>query len=606
MGKRQATVSTRAAWVSGGVLAAAAILLVLWFAGNWGRGEAAAALRAQAGSNAALDVAVLRSELDQERSLPFILAQDPDIVATLQHPDPASIAALNRKLATLKDGTGANVIYLLNRGATAIASSNWQDATSFVGVNYAFRPYYVRAVQDGQAEYFALGNVSLQSGLYISRRIEVDGVVLGVIVVKVEFREVEKVWGQSGADVYVTDPRGIVLLSSVPGWRFLTQAPLSPREIAAIHASAQFGDAALTKLPFGPAGEALGGDFVAISGHRLFLASAQPVGSTAWQLHVLLPARAALAAGAYTGRLTGLGITLPLLVLLGIMLYWRERSQRRGREEAAARAELERRVALRTADLQLSNARLVAEIEERQKIEVKLQTSRDELAQVNRIAMLGQITAGLAHEVNQPVAAIRSYADNAAVFLSRDDAEGARQNLATIAQLTELIGTITGELRGFSRKATGAIGPTRVKDVVDSALLLVGIRARQQAVELTADDAGPALHVIANRVRLSQVLVNLLQNALEATESRAYPKLHIGVVARGDEVRLSVADNGPGIAPEIMAALFTPFVTTKPRGVGLGLVISKDIIDEFGGRLDVTSTPDQGTCFMLSLRKALS
>ncbi|GAN81611.1 sensor histidine kinase [Acidocella aminolytica] len=597
--------SARFEWVCGGVLAAVAVILVLWFGGSWGRQEAASALRIQANSNAALDVAVLRSELGKQRSLPFILAQDPDILATLRHPDAPSIAAMNHKLAILKGGTGSDVIYLLNRNATAIASSNWQSPTSFVGNNYAFRPYFEMAVKNGGAEYFALGNVSLQSGLYISRRIEDHGVLLGVIVVKVEFKEVERVWRQSGADVYVTDPRGIVLLSSEPAWRFLTQSPLPSRQIAAIRASEQFGDAALTMLPFRPAATALGGDFVKY-GRALYLTSQQAVGSTPWQLHVLLPAQAVLAAGAYTSQLTGLGIVAPILLLLAIMLYWRWRSKRRVQEEAAARVELERRVALRTEDLQLSNTRLVAEIEERQKIELDLQTARDELTQVNRLAMLGQVTAGLAHEVNQPVAAIRTYTDNAMVFLSREDTGAAQANLVMIAKLTEMIGSITGQLREFSRKATGAIGPTRVQDAIDSALLVVGIRARQQAVDLRADEADAELYVIANRVRLSQVLVNLLQNALEATEGRPRPMLHIGILPQTEEVQVTVTDNGPGISSEVMAALFTPFVTTKPRGVGLGLVISKNIVDEFGGRLDVTSSPSEGTRFTLSLRRASS
>jgi len=510
---------------------------------------------------------------------------------------------MNRKLTTLNSGVGSDVIYLLNRNATTIASSNWQEPTSFVGKNYSFRPYFVQAANTGQGEYFALGTVSLQSGLYISRRIEYDGALLGVIVVKVQFGNVEQVWLDSDAKVYVTDPRGIVLLSGIRTWRFQTESPLSATSIAAIHASNEFGEAALTPLPILRTSEAFGDDFVTLAGGKLFLAREQDVGSTQWQLHVLLPATVALDAGAYIARMTALGIVGPILFLSAIMLYWRQRSITRTQEELEARAELERRVEARTEDLQSSNVRLLAEIDERQKVEANLQTARDELAQGNRLAMLGQISAGLAHEINQPVAAIRTYADNALAYLDRMEAEAVRLNLVTIAQLTELIGSITGELRGFSRKATGLIGPTLVRDVVACSLLMMGIKARQQAVELTADEADPGLCVIANRARLAQVLVNLLQNALEAMHGYPGKKLHIGISVLEDEVQLIVADTGPGIPPAIMAALFTPFVTTKPRGVGLGLVISKNIVDEFGGRLDVVSEPNRGSCFTLSLRK---
>jgi len=601
--KREPPWSVRTEWVIWGVLAAVVIVFVLWFAGDWGQREAATALRARADSSAALDVAVLNSELEKQRSLPFILAHDPDVSATLLTPNQATVTAMNRKLTTLNSGVGSDVIYLLNRNATTIASSNWQEPTSFVGKNYSFRPYFVQAANTGQGEYFALGTVSLQSGLYISRRIEYDGALLGVIVVKVQFGNVEQVWLDSDAKVYVTDPRGIVLLSGIRTWRFQTESPLSATSIAAIHASNEFGEAALTPLPILRTSEAFGDDFVTLAGGKLFLAREQDVGSTQWQLHVLLPATVALDAGAYIARMTALGIVGPILFLSAIMLYWRQRSITRTQEELEARAELERRVEARTEDLQSSNVRLLAEIDERQKVEANLQTARDELAQGNRLAMLGQISAGLAHEINQPVAAIRTYADNALAYLDRMEAEAVRLNLVTIAQLTELIGSITGELRGFSRKATGLIGPTLVRDVVACSLLMMGIKARQQAVELTADEADPGLCVIANRARLAQVLVNLLQNALEAMHGYPGKKLHIGISVLEDEVQLIVADTGPGIPPAIMAALFTPFVTTKPRGVGLGLVISKNIVDEFGGRLDVVSEPNRGSCFTLSLRK---
>lgn len=603
MAKREPPWSVRTEWVIWGVLAAVVIVFVLWFAGDWGQREAATALRARADSSAALDVAVLNSELEKQRSLPFILAHDPDVSATLLTPNQATVTAMNRKLTTLNSGVGSDVIYLLNRNATTIASSNWQEPTSFVGKNYSFRPYFVQAANTGQGEYFALGTVSLQSGLYISRRIEYDGALLGVIVVKVQFGNVEQVWLDSDAKVYVTDPRGIVLLSGIRTWRFQTESPLSATSIAAIHASNEFGEAALTPLPILRTSEAFGDDFVTLAGGKLFLAREQDVGSTQWQLHVLLPATVALDAGAYIARMTALGIVGPILFLSAIMLYWRQRSITRTQEELEARAELERRVEARTEDLQSSNVRLLAEIDERQKVEANLQTARDELAQGNRLAMLGQISAGLAHEINQPVAAIRTYADNALAYLDRMEAEAVRLNLVTIAQLTELIGSITGELRGFSRKATGLIGPTLVRDVVACSLLMMGIKARQQAVELTADEADPGLCVIANRARLAQVLVNLLQNALEAMHGYPGKKLHIGISVLEDEVQLIVADTGPGIPPAIMAALFTPFVTTKPRGVGLGLVISKNIVDEFGGRLDVVSEPNRGSCFTLSLRK---
>ncbi|MDQ0474766.1 sensor histidine kinase [Labrys wisconsinensis] len=595
----------RGEWLAFAAVAATVLGLTAWLAGEVGRSRAAEALRAQAAGSATLNVAVLRAELEKQRALPYVLSQDPDVQAALAGHEPVRIAALNAKLETLVRGTRTAVIYLIDASGTAIVSSNWREPTSFVGSNYRFRPYFTGAVTDGAAEHFALGTVSKRPGLYISRRIGEPNALLGVVVVKVEFDQVEADWGQSGAAVYVADPRGIVLLTSEPDWRFLAEAPIAPGDAGAIRASLQFGNAPLTPLPLRPrdAGTA-GADFAALPDGSLQLASESAVPSTPWRLHLLLPADDALAAGARTARIAALGGAGSVLALAGLLLHRRQRSRTRAAEAVEARAELERRVEARTRDLSAANAQLTREIDERQRIEAKLQVARDELAQANRLATLGQVTAGLAHEVNQPVAAIRSYADNAVAFLDRGDHAAVRDNLATVAGLTERIGAITGTLRGFSRKATGETGPLALVEALDGALMLVGTRARRLGVALDADRPEPGLAVIANRVRLEQVLVNLLQNALDALEERPEPAIRIGLAATPMEAILTVADNGPGIAPEVLAALFTPFLTTKPRGVGLGLVISKDIVDEFGGHLAADNAPGGGACFTLTLRRA--
>jgi two-component system C4-dicarboxylate transport sensor histidine kinase DctB len=228
---------------------------------------------------------------------------------------------------------------------------------------------------------------------------------------------------------------------------------------------------------------------------------------------------------------------------------------------------------------------------------------QDELIQSNKLATLGQIAAGVAHEINQPVSAIRAYADNAAVFLDRSDSRSARTNLDLIAGLTDRIGLITDELRAFARKSGGSPAPLAVREVVDGALLLVGPRLRQQGVRVVRDVADEAAQVLAERFRLEQVLVNLLQNAIEALGDRQDGEISVRVLVKRAQVQIIVADNGPGVAPEAAKTLFTPFATTKPRGLGLGLVISRDIVAEFGGELYLEPSP-RGARFAISLPKA--
>lgn len=579
--------------------------LAVWLAGNFGEGRAHATLREQANGAVVLNTTVLRSELERQRSLPFVLAQDPDVQAALTDHGGARLTALDKKFERLSKGTHAAVIYLLDADGRAIAASNWRKPASPIGSDYKFRSYFRRAIRDGAAEYFALGTLTRRPGLYISRRVRGAGNALGVIVVKVQFDQVEHEWQRSDTNAYVTNPQGIVIIASNPKWHFMRDVPIAPQEAAAIRASRQFGKAPLDPLPLHLLREGNpDGDLARLGQASAFLAAAGPIPTTNWQMHVLLPAEGLLNTEARNARSTAILALMPLLVLAGILLYRRQRARIREAEEVAARAELESRVEIRTAELRTINHQLSAEMDERQKAESRLQTTRDELVQANRLAVLGQITAGVAHEVNQPVAAIRSYADNAAALLDRGDTGAAKENLTSIAGLTKRIGGITQELRAFSRKGADEIGPTSLADVIDGALLVLGGRIRDQGVAFDCETPGPDIKACGKLIRLEQVLVNLLQNALEALSGRADGRIRIITTIAGDYVRLSVEDNGPGIAPAVAEGLFTPFNTSKPRGLGLGLVISKDIIAEFGGRLELTRTDESGTLFTIHLRRA--
>ena len=218
------------------------------------------------------------------------------------------------------------------------------------------------------------------------------------------------------------------------------------------------------------------------------------------------------------------------------------------------------------------------------------------------------------------MAAIRSFADNASLFLERGDAASARRGLGTIAGLTERIGAITGGLRGFARRAGGELEAVPVAEAVAGALLLLGYRLRQDAIAVTVD-VPEGLAVRAERVRLEQVLVNLIQNAVEALAGRpeeqpqeqpeGRPRGRIGVAARPvpgqspPRIRIAVSDNGPGLAPEVRRSLFKPFTTTKSEGLGLGLVICRDIVSDFGGTLEAESPPGpEGSLFVITLEQA--
>lgn len=596
-------------WLVFVVVSAILLAAVVGFAGAVAERRATTDLARQAQASATLHAAVLRSELAKHRSLPFVLAQDPDVAEVLHSEDPQGLAAMNRKLETLSGGTRAAVIYVLNAKGMTIAASNWREPTSFVGSDYSFRPYFKEAKADGTAELFALGTVSRRPGLFMSRRVEGPQGLLGVVVVKVEFEALEAEWS-AAEPAFAADPRGVILVTSVPAWRFSTLSPLPPAEQHRLRAEHRFGDAPFSVLKAAPLpipGHAptLTGVAQPDQGESRYMAASADLGAVGWTVYTLTPVGAALRTAISGARAIALLAGLVACAIAAALLRWRGQATVRAARQEAARLELEARVQERTAELRETNQRLTVEIEERRRVEAHVHVMQDELVQSNKLATLGQIAAGVAHEINQPVAAIRAYADNAAAFLDRSDDKTAKANLSLISGLTERIGLITDELRAFARKSSAPAAPVAVREAVDGALLLVGPRLRQQGVRVVRDEADEAARVMAERFRLEQVLVNLLQNALEALEGATDPEIRVQVSVKRAQVRILVADNGPGVAPEATKTLFTPFATTKPRGLGLGLVISRDIVAEFGGELSLEAGPG-GARFLMSLPKARS
>ncbi|MGN7158950.1 sensor histidine kinase [Sphingomonas sp. SAFR-052] len=569
-----------------GIIVAIATIGMIWLAAFlWFEQSGLAALRDDTARTARQQVRLFASDLAKFRLLPIVLGEYTDLLDALRWRDPAATDRMNGKLALLAQRTGAPVIYLLDRTGMTVAASNAGTAESFVGRDYRFRPYFVRAMRQGAAEYFAVGNVSGRPGLFLARRIGSAGDPAGAIVVKVEFDDLIRAWAGDPGQTLVTDGRGIILFATDAGERFRITRPLSGAARADIARSGQFGDAPLSPSRYrfdggtarGPGGEAM-----------LLARAAMPLAG--WQLLHVVPTQRTLRDAAALARLTTIAASLAIAALLALFL-WRSV---RAAQAARYRASLERVVAERTAALR-------AEIAERATIDRRFREAREELAQANRLGSLGSITAGLVHEINQPVATIRTLSENAQHHLASGRIDRVAANLSTTVELTARIGAITQEMRRFARRGKGTIGPVPLDAVIAGALLLVGDRFRMAGVTLAVPAAGQPV-VRAGRVRLEQVLVNLLTNALEAVRDTPDARVEVQVEPAGDRVLLIVADNGPGIDPAIADDIFQPFVTSKADGLGLGLGIVRDIVTEFGGTVTVVPSP-AGATFRVTLQK---
>lgn len=492
-------------------------------------------------NEAAILAAGLESELDKFSLVPLVLARDPQ-VQSLMAGDRAQQNGLNQRLQQIAKQTGAAVIYLMDRDGMTLAASNWNRPDSFVGSTYGFRRYFVDAKASGVATEFALGTVSRRPGLYIARRVDGPSGPVGVVAIKVEFNPLETSWAKTTSGVFVTDADGVILVTSNPAWRFSTTGPIAPGTRDAQRDLRQFGKA---KLPrFDP------GKNTTSALAPALIESLQPVAPLNWNLHLLSDPSTSLAAAKANGRLLFLlllflAVIVATLILIGIR-----------RREARADALINERT-----------GRL-----------------REQLQQANRLATLGQITAGVGHEIRQPVAAIRILAETGERLGERGEHAEATANFARIAALTDRIGTITDELRRFSRRGDREPREVPLRQVIDGALLLLRDRMEQLNIDLVQPpEAALDLIVRGEHVALEQVLVNLLQNAFDATGHGG--TVRIDIAESGKFRQLSVTDNGSGLTADQRASLFQPFVTTKPEGLGLGLVISQDIMRGLGGDL---------------------
>jgi two-component system C4-dicarboxylate transport sensor histidine kinase DctB len=601
----------RRAIVAIGLVVVAILGLTVWQAAVLGRRAALLELNDVATAALTLQKSALESELARRRSVPFVLAYDADIIHVVRNPgDQPKVDALNRKLTEIAQSVDAAVLYVMDRHGTTLASSNWQSDLSFIGHNFAFRPYFQEALAHGKGEFFALGSVSQQPGFYVARAIPATGDPVAVVVMKIQFDQIEAAWGRGTSQVFVTDEHGVIVLSGKPAWRFRTLETLSSGTAEALRQSRQFGHADLRALPLRSVEARPPITLVSVNGAAPddndampYLKVSTPVQSTSWFVHTLTPVEPTV-----RNRATLIALNAGLLSFVAIaiaLLVWNRRLSARTRllEGARVREDLEHRVRDRTAQLTDSTRRLENEIEERERVQTILRQALEKLVHAEKLAALGQMAAGICHEVNQPLAALRSYADNALILQQRGRDSEVSGNLVSIASLTDRIGQIMQHLRAFARKASGKNEPVSIAAAVAGSLALMAHRLRSDGIKIIEDMPKQDILVWGEQIRIEQVLINLLQNAADATRRRDSPTIQIRVHRDDNVIVVSVEDNGCGVPTHQLPSLFSAFFTTKDEGsgLGLGLYISRGIVEEFGGKLTAVPITEGGIKFSFTL-----
>jgi two-component system C4-dicarboxylate transport sensor histidine kinase DctB len=540
----------------------------------------------------------LAAELGRHASLPSLLAIAPTLQALMQAPeDEARRLAANQMLARVNVRAGTHQIFVADRQGQVLSASE------------ALQPpqRLVEALAQGRTHFFAADERTGSTDFYLLHPLR----PAAVIVVRFNLAPLEATWVDLGLRsqnerILVADEQDVVIMSSVQAWKYAVLGHADPSRRQALQASARYPQAIGPDLELPASLEVHQGLQVQLpspvaSGARPMLAQQRqlvPLGLRLVALSDLTEVRQRARLAAWGGAAGGASIGLLSLYLASRRRALRQLTQAQA-DLREAHSQLEQLVDSRTAELRQTNDALKTQIAQR------LQTE-GELLQASKLAVLGQMSAGLSHEVNQPLTALRALARNSMRLLEAGRADAVSANLQIMDDMVERMSQITRQLKSFARKADEPVtGSAALLESVRNALLLLEHRSR--ALGVLADvDVPPGLRVRAEGNRLEQVLVNLFGNAIDAMQQQVVRRLTVRAVAQdgGGRVLVQVQDSGIGVPDEQLPHLFEPFFTTKPagEGLGLGLVISAKIVAEFGGSLQARRRPGvQGMSFEFDL-----
>jgi two-component system, NtrC family, C4-dicarboxylate transport sensor histidine kinase DctB len=592
MRKKAAKYAGRAILIAFVVFGSAMVARVIW------EGAALNAVRATGETRAGLVAQTIRNTIAQNEHFPLVMALDPDVQAALSSPqDPDLATFLNRKLETISDSSSPAALYVMKPDGTTLAASNWYSEDSFVGQYYGFRSYFTEAMSTGSGSYFGIGATTGRAGYFVSRAVG-STPALGVAIAKIEFYDLEETWARSSEHIMVADGNGIVFLASHPEWKYLSFGPIDESATARIAETRQFAGRAIAPLRLEQRGNAERVWVEGLPANRTYLRQTAEVPELDWTVHQLTDLQAVADAGR-DGMVIG-GTASALLIAILFYLAQRQHSYR---TERRAREELEVRVAERTRELSDTNVMLHQEVEERRRAEQELRATQHDLVQAGKLAALGQMSAAIAHEINQPLTAMRTYIATTRIFAPLGDPDAVISNLDKVDGLAQRMGRITSHLKTFARKeGMGAPELISVERAVQRAIDLAEVQTRSLDVSFEANIA--PVWTMGNEVRLEQVILNLVRNALDAVADVKAPQVRISVTEQDNNIRISVRDNGPGFTPDVLKSLFDPFVTTKPSGtgLGLGLTISWEIVRDFGGSIAARNHPDGGAEMTVELK----
>lgn len=551
-------------WGLRGVIAVLLIVAAgtIWFTNAWLTARFSETTRMRTELRAALYTGNLLSELQRTSVVPLLLARDPALISALSGNDFSGTSA---RLISAQKEIAAASIKLLDASGRVVGSTD----RNLIGTNYVQEPFFVEALRSKDTVFTVSSSPQGAYEFTYSRTVVSDGRTLGVVVVGADLSRLVRSWAGISDAIAVTDSSGQIILSTEPRWRGLTL----PEALAVRSAPSAIARAFQVTADWAatPADAYVQGRAVMQSETRIPFRGWKMIAFTTYEL-VRERVNAVLAM-----------VIMGFAILLAAVFYLLSRKARV--ELAAYMREL--------ADLRALNQRLTREIAERERVQKELRVAEQTVQQSSKLAALGEMSAGVSHELNQPLAAMKTYLAGARLLLQRGRDEEALSSFQRIDDLVERMGAITRQLKSYARKGGEAFEPVDLRAALSSALVMMEPQLRSRTIRLQRNIPRYPVMVYCDRIRLEQIIINLLRNAVDAIKGVRDPAIEI-TVSSGSHAFLSVRDNGPGVSD--LENLFEPFFTTKKpgEGTGLGLAISSGIAADFGGRLTAHNASDQG------------
>jgi len=550
------------------VVIAIAILLV-WISNLYLTQRFTQETRSQAKLRLTLYAGNISSELQRASVVPLLLSRDPVLITALNSGD---YAATSIRLISIRNEIGAASLILLDGDGHVVAASDRKE----IGARHRNMSYFVQALRANDTVFTT---ENLEGGgmqFSYSRKLQSGKQGIGVIVVQVDLAKLEQKWSQAGEAIMVTDSSGRVILSSEPNWRNKTIAEAlkvtdAPGAIErAIRDASNWSQTAVEAITRGAA-------IMRVDGKINF---------QGWRLTYFT------SFASVRERVNGvLAIEIMGFAILVALVFY-ILSRRALQQSSEFRQE--------SIELRALNQRLSREIEEREKAEANLRVAEQSLQQASKLAALGEMSAAVSHELNQPLAAMKTYLAGARLLLQRHRPDEALSSFQRIDDLIGRMAAITRQLKSYARKGSDDLMPLDLRDALSVALSMMEPQLNQMEMRITQSLPREPVMVLGDQLRLEQVIVNLLRNAIDAVKELKERELDILMTA-SDQAKLSVHDNGRGI--DDFDQLFEPFYTTKKPGdgVGLGLAISSGIVSDLGGRLIARNGTRGGAVFEIQM-----